>query len=38
LPVLLASAFLARLVTEHRPELDKAFEAAHDLAYGLAKL
>lgn len=30
-------AFLARLVTEHRLELDEAHEVAHDLAYGLAK-
>ena len=30
-------AFLARLVAEHRLELDEAFEVAHDLAYGLAK-
>jgi len=30
-------AFLARLVTEHRLELDEAFEVAHDLAYGLVK-
>jgi glucuronate isomerase len=30
-------AFLARLVAEHRLELDEAFEVAHDLAYRLAK-
>jgi glucuronate isomerase len=30
-------AFLARLVAEHRLELDEAFEVAHDLAYGLVK-
>lgn len=30
-------AFLARLVTEHRLELDEAHAVAHDLAYGLAK-
>ena len=30
-------AFLARLVAEHRLEMDEAFEVAHDLAYGLAK-
>ena len=29
--------FLARLVAEHRLELDEAFEVAHDLAYGLVK-
>ena len=27
-------AFLARLVAEHRLEMDEAFEVAHDLAYG----
>jgi glucuronate isomerase len=30
-------AFLARLVAEHRLELDEALELAHDLAYRLAK-
>lgn len=30
-------AFLARLVTEHRLDLDEAHAVAHDLAYGLAK-
>ncbi len=30
-------AFLARLVAEHRLEVDEAMEVAHDLAYGLAK-
>jgi glucuronate isomerase len=30
-------AYLARLVAEHRLEMDEAFEVAHDLAYGLAK-
>ena len=30
-------AFLARLVTEHRLDLDEAHEVAHDLAYALAK-
>jgi glucuronate isomerase len=30
-------AYLARLVAEHRLELDEAFEVAHGLAYGLAK-
>jgi glucuronate isomerase len=30
-------AYLARLVAEHRLELDEAFEVAHDLAYRLAK-
>jgi glucuronate isomerase len=30
-------AFLARLVSEHRLELDEAHQLAHDLAYGLAK-
>ena len=30
-------AFLARLVAEHRLELDEAVEVAHDLAYGLVK-
>jgi len=30
-------AFLARLVAEHRLEVDEAFEVAHDLAYGLVK-
>ncbi|SFZ84246.1 glucuronate isomerase [Devosia enhydra] len=30
-------AFLARLVSEHRLDLDEAHEVAHDLAYGLAK-
>jgi len=30
-------AFLARLVTEHRLDLDEAHEVAHELAYGLAK-
>ena len=30
-------AYLARLVAEHRLELDEAFEVAHDLAYALAK-
>ena len=30
-------AYLARLVAEHRLELDEAFEVAHDLAYGLVK-
>ncbi len=30
-------AFLARLVAEHRLELDEAYEVAHDLAYGLVK-
>jgi len=29
--------YLARLVAEHRLELDEAFEVAHDLAYRLAK-
>jgi glucuronate isomerase len=31
------SAFLAKLVTEHRLREDEAFEVAHDLAYGLVK-
>jgi glucuronate isomerase len=31
------SAFLAKLVTEHRLPEDEAFEVAHDLAYGLVK-
>lgn len=31
------SAFLARLVTEHRIEESEAFEVAHDLAYNLVK-
>jgi glucuronate isomerase len=30
-------AYLARLVAEHRLEMDEAFEVACDLAYGLAK-
>jgi glucuronate isomerase len=30
-------AFLARLVAEHRLEMDEAFEVARDLAYALAK-
>ena len=30
-------AFLARLVAEHRLEMDEAREVAHDLAYGLVK-
>ena len=30
-------AYLARLIAEHRLELDEAFEVAHDLAYGLVK-
>jgi glucuronate isomerase len=30
-------AFLARLVADHRLELDEAFEVARDLAYGLVK-
>ena len=30
-------AFLARLVTEHRLDLDEAHEVARDLAYALAK-
>lgn len=30
-------AYLARLVAEHRLELDEAFEVAHGLAYSLAK-
>jgi glucuronate isomerase len=30
-------AFLARLVAEHRLEIDEAHEVAHALAYGLAK-
>ncbi len=30
-------AFLARLVAEHRLDLDEAHEVAHDLAYALAK-
>jgi glucuronate isomerase len=30
-------SFLARLVTEHRLDLDEAHELAHALAYGLAK-
>jgi glucuronate isomerase len=30
-------AFLARLVAEHRLELDEALKLAHDLAYRLAK-
>lgn len=30
-------AYLARLVAEHRLEMDEAFEVAHDLAYALAK-
>ncbi|HEY1940586.1 MAG TPA: glucuronate isomerase [Roseiarcus sp.] len=30
-------AFLARLVAEHRLDMDEAFELAQDLAYGLAK-
>jgi glucuronate isomerase len=30
-------AFLAKLVAEHRLDLDEAFEVAHDLAYGLVK-
>jgi glucuronate isomerase len=30
-------AFLARLVAEHRLDVDEAHEVAHDLAYGLAK-
>jgi len=30
-------AFLARLVAEHRLDLDEAHELAHDLAYGLVK-
>ena len=31
------SAWLARLVAEHRISMDDAVEVAHDLAYGLAK-
>jgi glucuronate isomerase len=31
------SAYLARLVAEHRLAEDEAFEVAHDLAYGLVK-
>jgi glucuronate isomerase len=31
------SAFLAKLVVEHRLEEDEALEVAHDLAYGLVK-
>jgi glucuronate isomerase len=30
-------AFLARLVTEHRLDIDEAHEVAHDLAYALVK-
>jgi glucuronate isomerase len=30
-------AYLARLVADHRLDLDEAHELAHDLAYGLAK-
>ncbi len=29
--------YLARLVADHRLELDEAHELAHELAYGLAK-
>ena len=29
--------FLARLVAEHRLDMDDAYEVARDLAYGLAK-
>jgi glucuronate isomerase len=29
--------FLARLVAEHRLDMDEALEVAHDLAYGLVK-
>jgi glucuronate isomerase len=31
------SAFLARLVSEHRLDEEEAFEVAYDLSYGLAK-
>jgi len=31
------STFLAKLVAEHRLDLNEAHEVAHELAYGLAK-
>jgi glucuronate isomerase len=30
-------AFLAKLVAEHRLDMDEAHEVAHELAYGLVK-